>query len=77
VSEDEAVSDEENAQVCLLSPLASPNSLLSDPELPSSLSTSEAEYVAASQCGQEVIYLREILRDSDNSDPLYGIINCR
>jgi hypothetical protein len=28
-----------------------------------SLSTSEAEYVAASQCGQEVIYLREILRD--------------
>ena len=28
-----------------------------------SLSTSEAEYVAASQCGQEVVYLREILRD--------------
>ncbi len=28
-----------------------------------SLSTSETEYVAASQCGQEVIYLREILRD--------------
>ena len=28
-----------------------------------SLSTSEAEYVAASQCGQEVLYLREILRD--------------
>jgi hypothetical protein len=35
VSQDEAVSDEENAQVCLLSPLASPNSLLSDPALPS------------------------------------------
>jgi hypothetical protein len=34
VSEDEAVSDEENAQVCLLSPLASPNSFLSNPELP-------------------------------------------
>ena len=28
-----------------------------------SLSTSEAEYVAASQCGQEVYYMREILRD--------------
>ena len=28
-----------------------------------SLSTSETEYVAASQCGQEVLYLREILRD--------------
>ena len=28
-----------------------------------SLSTSEAEYVAASQCAQEVLYLREILRD--------------
>jgi hypothetical protein len=28
-----------------------------------SLSTSEAEYVAASQCGQEVVYLREILGD--------------
>ena len=28
-----------------------------------SLSTSEAEFVAASQCGQEVLYLREILRD--------------
>ena len=28
-----------------------------------SLSTSEAEYVAASQRGQEVVYLREILRD--------------
>ena len=28
-----------------------------------SLSTSEVEYVAASQCGQEVLYLREILRD--------------
>jgi hypothetical protein len=28
-----------------------------------SLSTSEAEYVATSQCGQEVVYLREILRD--------------
>ena len=28
-----------------------------------SLSTSEAEYVAASQCGQEALYLREILRD--------------
>jgi len=28
-----------------------------------SLSTSEAEYVAASQCGQEVLYLREIMRD--------------
>jgi hypothetical protein len=28
-----------------------------------SLSTSEAEYVAASQCGQEVVYLREILND--------------
>ena len=28
-----------------------------------SLSTSEAEYVAASQCGQEVVYLREILSD--------------
>ena len=28
-----------------------------------SLSTSEAEYVGASQCGQEVVYLREILRD--------------
>ena len=28
-----------------------------------SLSTSEAEYVAASQCGQAVLYLREILRD--------------
>jgi hypothetical protein len=28
-----------------------------------SLSTSEAEYVAASQCGQEVVYRREILRD--------------
>ena len=28
-----------------------------------SLSTSETEYVAASQCGQEVVYLREILRD--------------
>ena len=28
-----------------------------------SLSASEAEYVAASQCGQEVLYLREILRD--------------
>jgi hypothetical protein len=28
-----------------------------------SLSTSEAEYVAASQCGQEVFYMREILRD--------------
>ena len=28
-----------------------------------SLSTSEAEYVAACQCGQEVLYLREILRD--------------
>jgi hypothetical protein len=27
-----------------------------------SLSTSEAEYVAASQCGQEVYYMREILR---------------
>jgi hypothetical protein len=26
-------------------------------------STSEAEYVAASQCGQEVYYMREILRD--------------
>jgi hypothetical protein len=37
VSEDEAVSDEENAQVCLLSPPASPNSLLSDPELPSEM----------------------------------------
>ena len=35
VSEDEAVSDEENAEVCLLSPLASPNSPLSDPKLPS------------------------------------------
>jgi hypothetical protein len=34
VSEDEAVSDEENAQLCLLSPLASPNSFLSNPELP-------------------------------------------
>lgn len=28
-----------------------------------SLSTSEAEFVAASQCGQEVLYLREILLD--------------
>jgi hypothetical protein len=28
-----------------------------------SLSTSEAEFVAVSQCGQEVVYLREILRD--------------
>lgn len=28
-----------------------------------SLSTSEAEYIAASQCGQEVVYLREILRE--------------
>ena len=28
-----------------------------------SLSTSEAEYVTASQCGQEVVYLREILGD--------------
>ena len=28
-----------------------------------SLSTSEAEYVAVSQCGQEVVYLCEILRD--------------
>ncbi len=28
-----------------------------------SLSTSEAEYVAASQCGQEVYYMREILRE--------------
>ncbi len=28
-----------------------------------SLSTSEAEYVAASQCGQEVYYMRKILRD--------------
>ena len=28
-----------------------------------SLSTSEAEYVAVSQCGQEVVYLREILGD--------------
>lgn len=28
-----------------------------------SLSTSEVEYVAASQCGQEVVYLREILRN--------------
>ena len=28
-----------------------------------SFSTSEAEYVEASQCGQEVLYLREILRD--------------
>ena len=28
-----------------------------------SLSTSQAEYVAASQCGQEVVYLRWILRD--------------
>ena len=28
-----------------------------------SLSTSEAEFVAASQCAQEVLYLREILRD--------------
>jgi hypothetical protein len=28
-----------------------------------SLSTSEAEYVAASQCWQEVVYLREILID--------------
>jgi hypothetical protein len=28
-----------------------------------SLSTSEAEYVAASNCGQEVYYMREILRD--------------
>jgi hypothetical protein len=28
-----------------------------------SLSTSEAEYAAASQCGQEVYYMREILRD--------------
>ena len=28
-----------------------------------SLSTSEAEYVASSQCGQEVVYLREILGD--------------
>jgi hypothetical protein len=28
-----------------------------------SLSTSEAEYVAASQCGQEVVYLRAILHD--------------
>ena len=27
------------------------------------LSTSEAEFVPASQCGQEVVYLREILRD--------------
>ena len=29
-----------------------------------SLSTIEAEYIAASQCGQEVVYLREILRES-------------
>ena len=29
-----------------------------------SLSTSEAEYVAASQYGQEVVCLREILRDN-------------
>ena len=28
-----------------------------------SLSTSEAENVVAGQCGQEVLYLREILRD--------------
>ena len=28
-----------------------------------SLSTSEAEYIAASQCAQEVVYLREILRE--------------
>jgi hypothetical protein len=28
-----------------------------------SLSTSEAEFVGASQCGQEFVYLREILRD--------------
>jgi hypothetical protein len=28
-----------------------------------SLSTSETENVVASQCGQEVVYLREILRD--------------
>ena len=28
-----------------------------------SLSTSEAEFVAASQCGQEVLYIREILLD--------------
>ena len=27
-----------------------------------SLSINEAEYIAASQCGQEVVYLREILR---------------
>ena len=30
-----------------------------------SLSTSEAEYVAVSNCGQEVYYMREILRDFD------------
>ena len=34
-----------------------------------SLSTSEAEYVAASQCGQEVVYLREILRDFGFAPP--------
>jgi hypothetical protein len=27
------------------------------------LSTSEAEYMAASLCGQEVVYIRAILRD--------------
>ena len=31
---------------------------------PVSLSTSEAEYIAASQCGQEVVYLREIICES-------------
>jgi len=37
--------------------------LESSPEDFASLSTSEAEYVAASHCGQEVYYMREILRD--------------
>ena len=34
-----------------------------------SLSTSEAEYVAASQCAQEVVYLREILRECHYEQP--------
>jgi hypothetical protein len=34
-----------------------------------SLSTSQGEYVAASQCGQEVYYMREILRDFGYAHP--------
>jgi hypothetical protein len=39
-----------------------------------SLSTSEAEFVAASQCAQEVLYLREVPRDFHQTQQSHTLV---